>query len=400
MIIHRTYKYRIYPSVAQIKRMVDWENSLRFLWNLANEQRLVGLAHSKDYRKYYTAFDQMKELTKLRKEVPWLADVPRDICNQILIVLDIAWQRCFKQISKQPRFKKKGRGQINFHECDIRKWYIAENVFRFTKLGKMSINMHIQFTGIPKSCTIIKDVDQWFAVINCEEEIPGPIIKDEPRIGIDRGVVNVVADSNGKLIENPRYYEKSMKKLAHVQRIASRRKKGSKRKAKANQRVAKVHRTIRRQRDLFVHTLSHEYANSQGIVVVENLNIKGMVKANRGLSRGILDAGWGKFVRYVEYKIVRLGGKVVKVPAQYSSQECSCCGCIDERSRQSQSVFHCVHCGYTDHADVNAAKVLLNRANRSALLVEGKAQQGSRRSEKVKKTRASPKSSQDLVVCC
>src|SRR5262249_42160719 len=150
----------------------------------------------------------------------------------------------------------------------------------------------------------------------------------------------------------------------------------------AKVRVMRLHRKVRRQREHVLHCLSAVYAKSHGTVVVEKLNVRGMVK-NRHLARHIAGASWGRFVEMLRYKLAWSGGTLVEVPAQYSSQTCSACGVIDEASRRAER-FRCLSCGYLDHADLNAAKILKSRANRSALPVEGSLMLGSRRSRKQK----------------
>jgi putative transposase len=117
-------------------------------------------------------------------------------------------------------------------------------------------------------------------------------------------------------------------------------------------------------------------------VIVEKLQIANMVRAQRGLARGILDAGWGLLVELLRYKLAWSGGQLVEVPAHYSSQTCHQCGAVDAASRRTQAEFICTRCGLGMHADLNAALVLKSRANRSALPVEGSALQAPRRNRK------------------
>jgi putative transposase len=197
--------------------------------------------------------------------------------------------------------------------------------------------------------------------------------------------VNAVADSDGHLVVNPKYHAAAMKRLARAQRNVSRKKKGSKNREKAKVRVMRLHRKVRRQREHFVHGLSATYSKSHGTVVVEKLQIGNMTRSAKGtvatpgkgvaqkagLNRGILDSGWGMLASQLRYKMAWSGGQVIEVPAAYSSQTCSACGCVDGASRRTQSDFVCTSCGHTEHADLNAAKVLLTRANRSGLPGEG-----------------------------
>ena len=110
MLTRRGFRYRIYPTPEQETRLRQWEGALRVLWNLAHEQRL---AYLRRHTKMPTAFDQINELTALRADVPWMADVPRNVSAQLLVDLDAAWQRCFFRLGRRPRWKKKGRDTIN-----------------------------------------------------------------------------------------------------------------------------------------------------------------------------------------------------------------------------------------------------------------------------------------------
>ena len=120
---HKGFKFRIYPSEKQEQRLLAWESALRFLWNLALEQRKLGLA--RPVRLYPDAFDQISELKALCAELPFLADVPRNVCAQLLVELDKAWQRCFKRIARAPRWKRKGRDSLGLTEPHPKVWRLV-----------------------------------------------------------------------------------------------------------------------------------------------------------------------------------------------------------------------------------------------------------------------------------
>src|SRR5688572_30247374 len=122
---HKGFKFRIYPSEKQEQRLLAWESALRFLWNLALEQRKLGLA--RPVRLYPNAFDQIHELKPLCAELPFLADVPRNVCAQLLVELDKAWQRCFKRIARPPRWKRKGRDTLSLAEPHSKVWRLVGN---------------------------------------------------------------------------------------------------------------------------------------------------------------------------------------------------------------------------------------------------------------------------------
>jgi len=382
VLVCKGFRYRVYPTAVQVAILLAWESALRWLWNLANEQRRMGLARPKDERRFPTAFDQINELTLLREQVPWLAAVPRNVCAQLLVELDKAWQRCFKKLARAPRWKRRGRDFLGMTEPHPKVWRLDGNILRFPKLGNLRVVVHRPLEGKPKTCTVRREGDQWFASLLCEIEVADPVQRAEPVVAIDRGITNLTADSDGHLEPNPKHLEAALRRLAHAQRVVSRRKKGSKNREKAKIRVMRLHRKVRRQRECVLHRLSSTYAKSHGMVILEQLNVQGMVK-NRHLARHIAGASWGRFGEMLRYKLLWSGGQFVEVPAQYSSQTCSVCGIAAAESRRGER-FCCASCGYADHADLNAAKVLKSRANRSVLPLEGSLKLGSLRKRKSK----------------
>ncbi len=357
MLLKRGIRYRIYPTAEQEDRLVAWDGALRALWNAALEQRRLYRARG---AKMASAYDQMLQLTKLRAETPWLAAVPYNIAAQLLTDLDDAWRRYRKKLAREPRFKKKGRDAVSFSEAHPSAFKLTESGVVFPKLGEILAVRHRPITGSPRCCTISREVDQWFVSIQCEENVPDPERRPGPVIAIDRGLTHLLADSDGHLVLNPRHLEKGLRRLEHAQRVVARRMKGSNRRNRAWRRVHKLHRKIRRQRAHVLHVISAQYAKSHGVVVVEKLNVSGMLRGRLG--RHISGAGWSMFSRMLRYKLEATGGTLVEVPAQYSSQTCPKCGVVDKASRWGES-FCCVACGHRDHADLNAAKVLLSRRN-------------------------------------
>jgi putative transposase len=357
MLLLRGFRYRLYPTPEQEARLLAWEDALRALWNVALEQRHLYLARG---ARMPSAFEQMRQLTELRAEMPWLADVPRHLGEQVLIDLDRAWQRCFMGHARRPRWKKKGRNRIGLTEHKSAQFRLSAMSLYFPKLGDVRAVVHRPLIGTPKRCTIRCEVDQWMVSILCQQELPEPAPRLKPVVAIDRGLTHLLADSDGGLIENPKHLENNLRRLAHALRVVARREKGSARCARAKLRVAKLHRTIRRQRAHALHVLSARYAKSHGVVIVEQLNVQAMVRG--GLGRHIAGAGWSSFCTMLRYKLDATGGTLIEVPASYSSQTCSVCGHVDPASRERER-FHCVGCGHEAHADLNAAHVLLSRGS-------------------------------------
>ena len=382
MLLRRGERYRIYPTATQVERLTAWEGALRWLWNHMHTERVAKL---EDGYAVPTAFEQINQLTVLRAALPWLAEVPRNVCAQLIVELDKAWQRGFKKLSEMPRYKRKYRGErapmIEPHP----KLFRVEGVGRrggvvFPKLGALRAIVHRTPRGKVKTCAIVRDGDEWFACVSVAIEVPDPKPSDKPAVGIDRGVVNLIADSDGRRVDHPRPLQRTQADLARAQRRTARKQKGSQTQKRARKRTATLLQKSRRQREAVLRRESTRYAKSHGTVIVERLDIGNMtasakgtidepgtnVAAKAGLNRAILDGGWGRFVNLLRYKTEAEGGRVVEVPAAYSSQECYACGHVAAESRRSQSEFECVACGHRDHADTNAAKVLLRRGMRGA----------------------------------
>ncbi len=380
MKLHRTFQFRIYPTPEQEARLRQWEGALRFLWNLALTQYEMGMARPKGERVYPSAVRQQRELTALRAEVDWLEDVPRAAEAEVLNDLGVAWQRCFDGLASAPRFKMKRGDAMSIFEGNAKKSFRLDridgrDVLVFPKLGAIDLVLHRPAEGKPCTCTLVRDVDQWFVNIVCEQEVPEPAPPPGPVVGVDRGVANVVADSQGRREPRPAFLDKGQKKIAKLQRQADKKKRGSKNQKKANRKVARAQRKVRRQREHLAHTLAYAYASQHSVIVIEALNLTNMTRSAKGtteepginvaqkagLNRAILGSGLGKFGRLVKQKSVRFGSLVVEVEAAYTSQTCAECGHVDAASRKSQSEFCCTKCGHRDHADVNAAKVLVQR---------------------------------------
>ena len=186
----------------------------------------------------------------------------------------------------------------------------------FPKLGEIRAVLHRSIQGTPKRCTISREVDQWFVSIQCEQDVPEPEARTGPVVAIDRGVTNLLADSDGNLVPNPKHLEATLKRLARAQRVVSRRRKGSRRRERAKLRVAKLHRKVRRQRQHVLHVLSARYAKSHGVVVLEKLNVAGMLRGNLG--RQISGAGWSTLHTMLRYKLEATGGTTEEVWTAYS----------------------------------------------------------------------------------
>ena len=395
-----TYRFRAYPTREQGARLDIWQDILRSLWNAATEQRLLRLQRKSGPWPTYNR--QAAELTELRRACEWHRDVPTDFSQPLLRAVDLAWKDFFAKRNQVPNFKKRGVDWATMRTLTRKAFRVARRRIKLPKLGWIKIRAHRRIVGTPKTVSLTKDCGQWFVSVTCE------IVEREPKhshaskaIGLDMGIAVAVADSDGGLIENPRWMERSRRKLARAQRRLARKRKGSNRRAKARARVARIHRTIRNQRKDWQHKLTHAYTKSHGVIAVEALQVRNMmrsakgtaekpgrsVKAKAGLNRAIADVGWGEIRRQLKYKADWRGGIVLEVDPRNTSISCRKCGHTSKDNRPTQALFLCVKCGHREHADTHASRKVLARASQIPVETAGDARGGIRVSDPVKRER-------------
>ena len=189
-----------------------------------------------------------------------------------------------------------------------------------SKIGNIPIKIHRPIDGKIKQVIIKRhNSGKWFACICVEKGIKAIRGKPKKVIGIDVGIRYFLTDSEGRQIENPRFYEKALKRIKIEQKRLSRKKRGSKNYEKQRKKLAKKYEKLINQRNDFLHKLSRFYVDTYDVICVENLNIKSMVK-NHSLAQKILDASWGKFLQLLEYKAEKAGIRVVKVNPRGTSE--------------------------------------------------------------------------------
>jgi putative transposase len=236
---------------------------------------------------------------------------------------------------------------------------LKDGKLALSKIGYIKIKLHRQIEGKIKACTVRKDGDHWYACFSVEYE-PGKKPVPAKTIGIDMGIKCFAVLSDGTPpIENPKHLVRSGVKLAKLQRELSRKKRGSSSRKKAKAAVARLHRKVRNQRSDFHHKISREIVNNYGLIRIEDLHIRNMVR-NHHLAKSISDAGWGQFFNYLAYKAEEAGCVVEKVAPHHTSILCSRCG---ENVPKSLSVrtHRCPFCGLVLDRDLNAAINILNK---------------------------------------
>ncbi len=345
--MYKYYKYRIYPTGTQKVLLEKHFGCVRFVYNLALETKIAAYRGSKHS---LSAYDLQKQLTDLKKDLPWLNEVTRDSMDKAILNMDVAYSKFFKG-SGFPALKKKS-GKNSFF---VKESIIIKNGFLF--IGKfregIKVIQHRAFNGVVKSATISKTpTNKYYASILVQtENIPFP--HNSGTVGIDLGIKTFAVLSDGKEYESPNLLRKSLDRLAVLQRRASRKKKGSANRKKANLRVSILHERITNQRNHFLHNVSNEITNQYGTICIEDLAVKNMVK-NRKLALSISDSSWGRFVTMLKYKSDWKGREIITIDRfEPTSKKCSGCGSIKDMPL-IERIYNC-DCGLTIDRDINAA---------------------------------------------
>ena len=202
---------------------------------------------------------------------------------------------------------------------------------------------------------------KYFVIINVDFE-PELRQNNGGQVGIDVGIKEFYSDSNGSVVANPKYLERSMRKLVREQRRLSRKQNGSNNRNKQRVKVASVHEKITNQRNDFLQKQSSILVRENQTICIEDLNIRGMVR-NHKLARSIAGVSWGKFFRMLEYKSAWYGNDIIRVPTMYpSSQTCSRCGYKNPLVRNlAVRSWECPECHTKHDRDVNAGINILKK---------------------------------------
>lgn len=281
------------------------------------------------------------------------------------------FDNCKKEIAGKkgyPQFKKRGHSveykQTGWKLSEDRKYLTLTDGFKIGRLkliGSRDLNFY-QIEQI-KRVRLVRRADGYYAqfclTIDRREEIE----PSKTTIGLDVGLNHFYTDSNGQVVDNPRYLRKSERQLKKLQRKVSKRKKGSANRKKTIKQLARKHLQVSRQRKDFAVKTARCVVRSNDLIAYEDLLVANMVK-NHKLAKSISDASWSMFRDWVEYFGKVFGKVTVAVPPHYTSQNCSHCG-KQVIKTLSQRTHCCLHCGTVLDRDHNAAlNILASGLNR------------------------------------
>lgn len=390
----RAYKFLMRPTVGQAAALTAMLADHCSLYNAALQERREAYRHpSKTSITYGMQSAQLKAIRAFdaERQGRWSFSSQQATLRR----LDKAFAAFFGRITSgdtpgYPRF----RGVNWFDTVDFPKdgdgcrWNSTPHDpvtrVRFQGVGHVKVNQHRPVVGNVKTVSVKREGAKWFVILTAEQPEPEPLPPTGSVVGIDMGIANFLAGSNGEFVPNPRHGRKAAAKLQAAQQALSRfpRCKAKDRTAnhrRAAQKVAKLHRKVRHQRLDHAHKAALRLVREHDVIAHEDLKIRNMSKApapkpdpqtpgaflpngasaKAGLNRSIADAGWGVFLTILHAKAESAGREVIAVDPRNTSRQCPQCGHTAKENRLTQDKFHCQECGHNAHADtVGAVNVL------------------------------------------
>jgi putative transposase len=360
----KAHKVRLNPTPEQADYFARAAGVASFVWNWA-------LA---EWNRHYeagekpTAFSLKKQFNEIRRELfPWTWEVTKNASDQPFLDLGKAFTAFFEGRARRPRFKSKKRSKPSFYLANDQ-FELGDHRVWVPKLGWVNMAENLRFIGKVTGARITRTADWWF--ISLTVEVPDEARqKQTTAVGVDVGLNRLVTLSTSEGYENQAFLKTALSKLRQANKRLHRRKLGSKNREKARRQVARLHYRITCMRDDVLHKLTTRLANGYGIIGIEDLNLKGVLK-NRRLSRSFSDAALGKLLSLLEAKVEQRGGQIIKVGRFFpSSKTCHACGWKWEDMQLSDRVFLCQNpqCAYhqcEQDRDYNAALNILREALR------------------------------------
>jgi putative transposase len=357
--VRTAYKVRAYPDAEQAALLRRTFGCVRLVWNrtlAARQERYTTEQRGTPYRETDAALAEWKRTDDLS----FLSEVSSVPLQQTLRHQHTAFQTFFAKRGRYPRFKNRHARQSA---------HFTRSAFRMKPdglwLAKTTAPLRVAWswpevdpaTLDPTMVVVSREPDgRWYVTFAVDVPDPVPLPSTGETVGVDVGLTDFAVLSTGERVANPRHLAKRERNLARYQRRMARCERGSNNRAKAKQKVARAHSTVRHARRDFLHQTSTDLVRRFDRIGVEDLNVSGMVR-NRSLAKAISDVGWGEFRGMLEYKATRAGRLVVAVNRWYpSSKTCSSCGHLLATLSLGTRHWTCPGCGTRHDRDVNAAK--------------------------------------------
>ena len=355
-----SYKFRLYPTKEQEKYFAQCFGNSRFLWNKMLE----------DSEKHYKNTGKFLNIKSYSPYKRWFFDrTDSTLYNNVLRYFRQSYKNFFESRFGKPKFKSKKSYKDSYTSNNIDNGIrIQGNKIKLPKIGWIKLKVHRKVEGTIKNATISKDnIGNYYISLTCQTSKNFILGKVNKSIGIDLGIKDLYTDSNGNKIPNPKYHQKSLKKIKKLQKNLSKKRKGSNNYEKARLKLAKANKKVENQRKDYLHKESKKLINDNQVICLESLSINEICsskKSNSNFRRASYDAGLGIFISFIVYK-AKLYGRTIKTVSKYfpSSQICSSCGELHpEMKNLNNRTLVCKSCGTILDRDTNAALNILNNA--------------------------------------
>lgn len=364
-VLKRTYTYKLYPTLAQIRLLEATIDACRGLYNACIAEHKQAWEERQEFVKFRQQFNDLPD--RKRRE-PHLKIAYAQVLQNVVRRVDVTYSRFFLrrkagEKAGYPRFK----GKRQYNSITYPQWgrpaRFVNGKLRLCKIGSLKVSKDRPLRGKPKTCTVARKADGWYAYIVCDVE-PCLLPPTAQSVGIDLGIESFATLSTGETIPNPRYYRHAERRMKTAQRKVTRRQKGSHRREKARILLAKIHLKTERTRRDFCHKAANSIIKRYDHIAIEKLYIPRMLKLPH-TAKSIEDVGWGIFTTLLSEKAESAARTVTRVYAAHTSQLCARCG---ERVPKAwkQRWHSCPSCGYEAHRDYNAALNILQKGGGTA----------------------------------
>lgn len=366
----RAYKYRLYPTQAQIQMFLKTFGCVRFIYNKMLADRIAY------YRKTKKSLHNTP--AQYKKEYPFLKEVDSLALSNAQLHLNTAYKNFFEQKSVgKPKFKSRKNFYQSYSTNNQKGSVRIENgKIRLPKIGFVKIRQHRSFEGLIKTVTVSKTPSEKYYIsilVECDSQVIDIIPKTF--LGLDFAMHDLYIASDGSSAEYPRYYRLAQKNLARAQRKLSRTKQGSNNHKKARKRVAIIHEKISNKRKDFLQKKSKQLADVYDAICIEDISVKQMGKHHRKgfhFGKSVADNGWGMFTSMLAYKLRWQGKQLIKIDKWFpSSQICNVCGYHNHDTKDlSIREWTCPSCGIHHNRDINAAINIREEGKRQISIVK------------------------------
>jgi putative transposase len=357
--IRKAFKYKLKPTPDQERRLERTLMLCRHIYNAALGERREAWRTRGVSVTYY---QQKAELPAIKDAMPEYAEVHSQVLQDVVLRVDRTFQAFFRRVKSgetagYPRFQGYRRVHSFTYPQYDHSAMLDNGCLILSKLGRLAVRWSCPLEGAPKTVTISREADGWYACFSCADVRIQPLPVTGQDTAIDLGLESFATLSDGSQIPNPRIFRVAELDLKRAQRRVSRRKRGSHRRHKAVQLLAKAHQRVHRARADFHHKTALALVHHNDTIYHEDLQTANMLK-NHHLAKSISDAGWSQFLSILAAKAAYAGRRVVAVPPAYTSQACSGCGTAVAKSLSVR--WHtCPKCGTSLHRDHNAAVNIL-----------------------------------------